>query len=179
MFKIPTYDELEKKESERNEKSKELRLNLFEKRKNINLDVSSVDEAPKTSTNPSSSSNEDLTIKSPEKRPRIEKSPVLNQPSSLNKQSTIPTEKAKTADDDDDDLLLAFIDEKKDIIDKATTSKSTTVTNNNAFKVPEPPRILAPNVNTNTNSGFSGGGPLIVNSKQKGKTNRLIYEIGN
>lgn len=167
MFKIPTYDELEKKESERNEKSKELRLNLFEKRKNINLDVSSVDETPKTSTNPSSC--EDLTIKSPEKRPRVEKSPVLNQPNSLNKQSNIPTEKAKAADDDDDDLLLAFIDEKKDIIDKPTTSKSTIVTNNNAFKVPEPPRILAPNVNTNTNSGFSGGGPLIVNSKQKGK----------
>lgn len=183
MFKIPSYDELEKKEKEREAKNKEIKANLFEKRKLVSLDDSSSSQQARSSSDLSSSSSVSIgrsattstatgnQNSSPEKRPRIEAASVATASSaSVN---------VNDDNDDDDSLLMAFIDEKKDIIDQSP--KIVKTTNDAAvFKVPEAPptssisvssaapRILAPNANTNTNSAYGSGGALLVNSKQKG-----------
>lgn len=178
MFKIPSYDELEKKEKEREAKNKEIKANLFEKRKLVSLDDSTSSEQARSSFQVSSSASSGRSAStstaagnqqsSPEKRQRIEAASVATASSA-----------SANDDDDDDSLLMAFIDEKKEIIDQSP--KIIKTTNDAAvFKVPEAPatssvsvssaapRILAPNANTNINSTYGSGGALLVNSKQKG-----------
>lgn len=180
MFKIPTYDELEKKEKEQNEKNKEIKSSLFEKRKLVTLDDTYNSQG---STKPSTSGlkvanknneNKKSNSESPEKRQKTIEPVVIED----------DTQK----EDDDDSLLMAFIDEKKGIIDQSPKLVKTNeaAVSDGVFRVPVlptastmgPSKILPPNAsNTNTNAAFSSSGALLVNSKQKG--NPILKHVRN
>ena len=148
MFKIPTYEELEKKESEQNEANKNYKLNLFQKRKHDDND-----DGAKAKVS--------LTTPLPEK-------PV--------------TITVNNDDDEDDDLLNDFIAKNKDIIEKPTNKEAELSLSKDSAEVvfKKPASIqVKPSTSSVSNSYTSsgGGGPLLVNSKQRG--NPILKHIRN
>ena len=184
MFKIPTYEELEKKEVAQSEANKDYKINLFQKRKLFNTDENDLNEiGSSTSENTlPKTSKSSITIT----KINIEK-PVVTEPAT--KKQTIPLNADQDADDDadaDDELLCAFIKDNKDIIEKplnkASSSKDVPET---VFKKPAPlpaPIVAKPsNVQISRGNSYSGGnsgsGALLVNSKQRG--NPILKHVRN
>ncbi|RNA15740.1 DNA excision repair ERCC-1 [Brachionus plicatilis] len=157
MFKIPTYDELENKEKEQDEKRSEFKQNLFQKRKLINL-------------------NDTRDNFNPEKEEQSEKIEESVKKICVS-QPTLKPCSSKNQEDEDDELLAAFICQNKEIIEKPVlTSKPDDV-----FKKPDVPTLkptitLKPSSSTVSSSSF-GGGSLIVNAKQRG--NPVLKHIRN
>lgn len=172
MFKIPTYEELEKKEAEQVESNKHYKLDLFQKRKQDEVSTVSVAAKPNVANK---NSIEDDTTHSP---PKIAKLQTSTHETLVNNDDD---------DDDDDNLLNEFIIKNKDIIEKSTSSKPLTTTNSDSvFKkptaLPLPTNVRATVGTAITNSvtvshSSGGGGALIVNSKQRG--NPILKHIRN
>jgi DNA excision repair protein ERCC-1 len=193
MFKIPTYDELEKKEQEFSQKRKEFTSNLFQKRKVLN--------EPETRT---SKSIETKNNEIPPKKVKSSPPPSIPPPSSSKIEPILINNDQN--DDDDDLLLVDFISKNKDIIEKPSPSKTLNKnsSSDNLFKIPNVPvqtktkttsLFLKKTIETNTiktiaqqqqvtssgtivGGGSSGsGGPMVVNSKQRG--NPVLKNIRN
>lgn len=204
MFKIPTYEELDKNDQEFSQKRKEYTSNLFQKRKLLNDEL---DEEKQTSKTTNIRKDEPITkkIKSPPPPPPPQTKTTSASLSAKNQPIVI--------DDDDDDLLLVdFISKNKDIIEKPSPSKtvqknSSSSSDSSLFKLPNVPVQQQPATNKTTSlylkktietntvktiaqqqqvtssgtivgGGSSGsGGPMIVNSKQRG--NPVLKNIRN
>lgn len=179
MFKIPSYDELEKKENDQKQQSVQLKGKLFQSRKLVNLN----DTCDIKSGAATSSTHQDDADNSGKKPHKHTATPVHDSP---------PKKQKLDQTEFDDDLLIAFIHENKDVMEKKTTTGETKNDDKDkdkdidVFKKPQsPPNIvatktLAPNpvsANTNINSNYGSGGALIVNSKQKG--NPILKHIRN
>lgn len=179
MFKIPTYDELEKKESDFNDERQ--KYTTFAKRKSKNDDSENYQE-------PSSlnSDTQEKTKESPAKK--------MNTTDSSNFTEQItnkPIEKDIYNDDDDDDELLnMFIKENKDIIENPSSQKRKS----KEFQVPTIPAIPAlpvpvkfdPKIKLQRAEFIQGNAPskssgssssLIVNASQRG--NLVLKHIRN
>ncbi|CAF1028235.1 unnamed protein product [Brachionus calyciflorus] len=162
MFKIPTYEELENREKEQEEKRSEIKINLFQKRKLINLNETR--DFQSTSTESAVDNSKKLCV---------------NQNPSPKQADTKPIE------DDDDELLNAFISENKDIIEKPVKSNSDDVFKKPEIPAPKPVETEKPKTVVLTNSGTTssssssslGSGALVVNSKQRG--NPVLKHIRN
>ena len=122
MFTIPTYDELEKKESDFNAERKGFSGSLFQKRKK-----------PDSSDDLANINSEAVQIeKSVSKKKSIEATPTTSTEANEVEMIEKPVEKvndntkAATVDDDEDDddvLLNMFIKKNNDIIDKPSPAK--------------------------------------------------------
>jgi DNA excision repair protein ERCC-1 len=166
MFKIPTYEELERKETEQIESNKNYKQDLFQKRKN-DESILIMPTKPKTTTT--------IPIESETHSPPK----IAKAQSSSNNEAPISIDD----DDDDDNLLNDFILNNKDIIER-TSSKEPAATNvDSVFKKPTSfPAATTSKTSTTTNSapvsyGNSGSGALMVNSKQRG--NPILKHIRN
>ena len=158
MFKIPTYDDLEKKESELNNERQGYKNNLFLKRKQLDIDEE-ISEEKKSK---------------PEER-------VVEPKTSITTTNEI-TEISKDNDEDDDEDLLNFINENKDLIEKPMLI--TNETENKAKDVEQEAKKQESfkNHNVQTTSTISTGssmisGSLTVSSKQRG--NLVLKHIKN
>lgn len=162
MFKIPTYDELESKEKEQEEKRSEFKLNLFQKRKLINLN----------DTRDISNHNDNEDVKR-EKIDETAKKICVKQTNSAEACSS------NNQEDEEDELLTAFISKNKDIIEKpVSNSKSDEIFKKPDIPAPKPTIILKPETSNSSGSSSSfGGGSLIVNAKQRG--NPVLKHIRN
>ena len=166
MFKIPTYEEIEKKEADFNKERKEYTGSLFQKRKLFNS-IEPI-QTPIGLTSEAAFREDDAN-----KKQKVSDPPV----------SQIEVD----ADDEanEDDLLNMFIQENKNLIEKPVEK----VAEKTDFLVPvvpplkaapvRKPEILNSNPTTSTNSmgGGGGGGSLIVNSNQRG--NLVLKHIRN
>lgn len=164
MFKIPTYDELETKEKEQEEKRSEFKLNLFQKRKLINLN----------DTRDIPNDNKDVnkqSIDESAKKICVKQTNIAEACSSKNQE------------DEEDELLTAFICQNIDIIEKTVSSfdsKSDEIFKKPDIRAPKPTIISKPEASNSSNSGSSssfGGGSLIINTKQRG--NPVLKHIRN
>ncbi len=196
MFKIPTYEELEKKESQlNNDRLAYSGTHLLKRKKNQEYDTSDLGSSHSPATKqktPSPTALSKIKSKTPEP---LEKQEIPSQSAPQNQINV-----RRIDEDDDDDLLNMFIEENKDIIEKPLSQPkpatkpndiSVPVNKPNEFAVPEIPApikfdpkmpILRAEFQTSTSNknvaGSSyGGGPLIVSSKQRG--NPVLKHIKN
>lgn len=149
MFKIPTYEELEKKESLRNQDTKDYTSRIFQKRKKdqnsperLSNPSNSVPEENNSNKNKSQSTL--IEAESSSKKLTIE--PPRTNESANDPPMKTPAPAANTAadEDDDDELLNNFIIENKDIIEsgsQATSSSSSSIKSQKSteFVVPSAP----------------------------------------
>lgn len=175
MFKIPTYDELEKKESEFNKERQTYTSKHFQKRKKL-ASVDSIEENTE-----GTEINKDLA-------PKIQTTLPINKKISIEANKSILLESNENNDEDDDDDLLNFIADNKDII--SGTSKNDFAVPAIPIKPTAPvPTKFDPNMpilrvpvqqgssSTSAGQSSSGGGSLIVNAKQRG--NLVLKHIRN
>jgi DNA excision repair protein ERCC-1 len=192
MFKIPTYDEIEKKESEIGATRTALKNELFLKRKQQSSSMSDETDSKTASGTTFSHKPSESESKQAKLDDRPKEAPKPNKP----QVSQLQRSGEEDDDDDDDHLLHAFIQENKEILEKKpveTLKKDAADPKSNedeVFKRPEVPRAPAvkntfsnPPSTTTTNtttssSSFAGGsGPLVVNAKQRG--NPILKHIRN
>lgn len=110
MFKIPTYDEIEKKETEFNAERKGISSGLFQKRKKLDSSEDLANTEAVQSEKPVS------------KRKSIEPTTSVTDNEAEMSEKIVENTSDKTGnDDDDDELLNVFISENKDIIENPSS----------------------------------------------------------
>ena len=131
MFKIPSYEELEKKELDRNKDVKDYTSRIFQKRKQQ-------DSASEVNPN-----TESCDVESPIKKVNKEPAPskvVMNGAEQNVQMDTEPVIDGRE-DDEDDELLNNFIIENKDIIESGSQT-----TSGSGGKQPKSKEFLVPEV---------------------------------
>lgn len=145
MFKIPTYEELEKKESLRNQDTKDYTSRIFQKRKkdqNSPETPSSEGLNPNSGKSSSTHENESPTIKlNTEQQATTSKG--TDDPPKMKTPEQTAANNTEADEDDDDELLNNFIIENKDIIESGSqvtsSSSSTKSQKSSEFVVPSAP----------------------------------------
>lgn len=167
MFKIPNYDDIEKKESEFNSERKGYATSLFRKRKQLNEE-----------------SGEENTLKDSSETERKKLATPPSTKETVKISNSLETQKADIDDDDDEDLLN-FINENKDLIEKPkqineSENSTKSSTEQEAAKKTDTNSFKNHNVQTSTTTTASNNmisGSLTVSSKQRG--NLVLKHIKN
>jgi DNA excision repair protein ERCC-1 len=180
MFKIPTYEDLEKGEKALSDdsKRKQIQQNLFQKRKLIILD----DTRDLNSAQSSSSS-------------KIQIDEINSEPEEIlhNKKfkpnKNVPKASVPIENDDEDDLLNEFIIKNKDLIDDknppSTSSSNSTASapsnepKNRIIVINKPLIRTEPQQQSNSTAPIASSkiSALVVNSRQKG--NPMLKHLTN
>lgn len=146
MFKIPTYEELEKKESLRNQDTKDYTSRIFQKRKK---DQNSPETPSPKELDPNSvQSPSTIEIESPSKTLNTEQqattSKATNDPPEMKTTEQTAANYTEADEDDDDELLNNFIIENKDIIESG--SQVTSSSSSSSIKSQKPSEFVVPSV---------------------------------